>query len=144
MTLLTVTANLNINRKKKLYKQPEEISQRSQRQEFERPFPLNSEHQRSVVTSSDIPVLRWGFEGRAAKGTPQATSPESEGWMESEGLSYQSRITCEKARPVLDASRELPADITHRHTSRSSSHVSEEQLPPSGSTCQLLHLLKTV
>lgn len=122
---------------------PEDVSERPSGQEIDRLFPLDSERQRSVLTSSDIHIVRWGrrwgFGGRAAKGAPRATSPGRRG--------------C-RARAVIigpgSLLRELNLRSMHhgscqrRHASQRSGRVSDEQLPPSDSTCRQLHLLNAV
>ncbi|CAK6969234.1 Hypothetical predicted protein [Scomber scombrus] len=99
------------------------------------------------MTTTDIHTLRCerqpGIEGRVAKGTPQATSSERQGWR-ARAVIISPGLLLRKLGPVLDTSQELPAYITQRHTSWRSSHVSEEQLPLSGPTCQLVNRLNTV
>lgn len=99
--------------------------------------PGDSPCQRSDLDKTPHPVPRAVGGGWAVKGDRRRACLRQRE-RERASCHNQSRITCEKAWPLLHTSLELPACITHRHTSPRSGNSSEQQLPPSGPTCWLL------
>lgn len=87
-----------------------------------RGFSPGNRSQRSGRTTADIHVVRW-------EGAPQAAPSVRRGW--TAGASTRVRS--------ITAAVGLHHSLTHRVI-----HGSDEQLPPSGPSCQQVNLLETV